>query len=527
MSVDLENLPDSPEELKELVINLVNIQIKQRDSLIKQNESRILILNDLIKSLKHQLFGRRSEKLTPEEYQQTRLFNEAEETILAAQKSQEKIHIKSYDRKKPGGRRPFPEELPREEIMIDIPEEEKLCDCGHTLKKIGEETTEKADIVPAKIVIRKYVRPKYACPHCKGDDVDGAVIKIAPMPAEMLPKSRVSSGFLAWSLNSKFSHHLPFYRQEQILRSLGVDIDRDDLSRYTIKIGKILEEKILPLMWSDLLRSPVIGADETPFDLLIRPDANKKKVKQVYMNVYHGSDPPMILFKYQSTRRIEFLRELLHEYTGIVMTDDYGGYNWLHMAGSKITHVNCMAHVRRKFFDAVLKDKNSRAAEGLNIIRELYLVEKIARENNFSADKIRTLRQEKSVPLMNRLHQYLLKSQDEAYPGFPFERAVSYALKLWPRLQPFLHDGKIPIDNNAVENAIRPFALGRKNWLFSAAISGAEASAAVYSIIQSAKINGHDPYKYLLVLFEKLPEANSVDEIRALLPYNLTPTTNI
>lgn len=523
MNVDLENLPEKAEELKELVLNLINIQIKQRDSQIKQRDSQIHILTDQVRSLKHQLFGRKSEKISPEEYQQARLFNEAEETISRIKKETGNIQVKSHDRKKPGGRKPFPVDLPREEIVIDIPEEEKQCDCGHVLKKIGEDVTEKADIVPAKIVIKKYIRPRYACPHCKGADIDGAVVKTASMSPEILPKSRVTAGFMAWSLHSKFSLHLPFYRQEQILKGLGVDINRDDLSRYAIRIGKILEEKVLPLMWKDLLLSPVIGADETPFDLLIRHDANKKKVKQVYMHVYQGSGPPMILFKYQPTRKTDFMRELLKNYSGVVMTDDYAGYNWLHDPGRNINHVNCMAHVRRKFFDAVLKDKNSGALAGLLLIKELYAIEKIARENEFSSDQRLAIRQEKSIPIMAKLHQYLLASQEIAYPGNPFEVAVSHALKIWIRLQPFLHDGRIPIDNNTVENGLRPFALGRKNWLFAAAEAGAEGSAGIYTVARSAWVNGHDFYAYICFLLEHLPGAITEAQIRALLPYNLAP----
>ena len=325
---------------------------------------------------------------------------------------------------------------------------------------------------------------------------------------------------MAWSLEAKFALHLPFYRQEKIIKELGLDISRDDLSRYALRIGKILEEKVLPLMWENLMQSPVIGADETPFKLLARPGTNKKKVKQVYMHVYHGQDPPMVLFKYQPTRKTEFMREVFKDYSGTVITDDFGGYNWLHEPGSQMTHANCMAHVRRKFFEAVQKDKNSGAQTGLLLIKNLYAIEKYAREENLPAEALRALRREKSTPIMNDLHKYLLQSRDEAYPGNPFENAVSYTLKIWPRLQYYLDDGNIPIDNNRVENAIRPFALGRKNWLFSAASAGAEASAAIYSMARSAEANHLNVYQYFCMLFEELPKAESEEEIRKLLPYN-------
>jgi transposase len=337
--VDLENLPETVEELKAIIKS----EIPKREEQIKQRDSQIHLLKDQVKSLRHQLWGRKSEKLSPEEFQQSRLFNEAEETISLTKKETAKIHVKSHDRKKPGGRKPFPENLPREEIILDIPDEDKHCDCGHDLKKIGEDITEKAEIIPAKIVIKKYIRPKYACSHCKGNDMDGSAVKTAPVQPEILPKSRVTAGFMAWSLDGKFMLHLPFYRQEQILKSLGVDINRDDLSRYASRIGRVLDEKVLPLMWKDLLHSPVIGADETPFDILIRPDTNKKKIKQVYMHVYHGSGPPMVLFKYHPSRKTEFMRELLRDFKGSVMTDDYAGYNWMHDPGSQIQHQNCMA----------------------------------------------------------------------------------------------------------------------------------------------------------------------------------------
>ena len=517
MLVDLENLPESPEELKALLVK----SQKEFQTQVKQRDSKIEILNDQVQSLKHQLYGRRSEKLSPEESKQAILFNEAEEVVACVKEKTEKIKVKSHARKKPGGRKPLPEDLPREEITVDISEEQKQCDCGHALKRIGEDISEKVNIIPQRVVIKKYIRPKYACSHCKGADADAGSIQQASLPPQILPKTRADAGLAAWSLYSKFNIHLPFYRQEQILKSLGIDIRRDDLSRYTISIGRALEEKVLPLMWSDLLQSPVIGADETPFKLLIRPGDNKKKVKQVYMHVVHGTDPPMVLFKYQPTRKIEFLREFLCNYSGVVMSDDFGGYNWLHAVGSKITHANCMAHVRRKFFEASSIAKSSEATEGLWLIKELYTIEKNARKDKLSPEKRLALRQERSAPIMKALHDYLLSSEEKAYPGHPFEKAVSYALKLWPRLQHFLNDGNIPIDNNTVENAIRPFALGRKNWLFAGAPAGASASAAVYSITESAKLHKHDVYKYLKYLFEELPKADTDEEIRKLLPYNL------
>ena len=514
-------LPDDPNELKGIIL-----QLQQEVTEIKTRyEEEIRILYEQIKLLRQQLFGRKSEK-SPNNYLNIRikpLFDipepedEEDET--------EEIIVPAHTRKK-GGRKPLPDDLPRVEVVHDIPEEEKICSCGCMKKRIGEEVSEQLDIVPAKIQVIRHIRPKYACSNCQCDNTEDSPVSIAPVEPQIIPKSIASPGLLAHILVSKFVDHLPFYRQEKLFRRIGVDICRATMCRWAIQVATACQV-LLNLMQDELLSGFYIKADETTLQVLQEP--GRSPTTKSYMWVFRRGDPekPILIFKYDETRSADVPREFLQGFKGYVQTDGYAGYDFLD-TWADVRHMGCMAHARRKFTDIIKaqgkkRKKNGSADVAIAYFSKLYAIENEAKEKNYSPEQIYKLRQEEAKPILEECHAWLLKRAPHVPPKSLLGKAISYCLDQWPRLTVYLEDGRLSIDNNATENAIRPFVLGRKNWLFSGTPEGAEASATLFSLLETAKANGHEPYSYLRFIFEKLPYAETLEEYEALLPWNVNP----
>ena len=500
-------------ELKELTESLN----KEKNHLVGE----ISYLKEKVRQLTAKLFARKSEKLTAEEALQGRLFDEAEEGSgeNTALQASPKIRVASYERKKPG-RKALPEYLPREEIVIDIPEEEKRCACGEERTKIGEEVCEKLDIIPAKVVVKKYIRFKYACRACEGaGDEGGSGVRTAPLPPQVLPRSIATPGLLAYLFTSKFCDALPFYRQEKMFARIGVDLSRATMCNLVMDIREkypYLESS----MWEGLKGYPSIGIDETTVQVL--SESGKKNTTKSYMWIFRGAgERPLVLYHYSPSRSPNEIRCFLEGYSGTIQTDGYAGYD-IFGNSANIRHAGCWAHARRKFYEAEKASPGGYSAAVLGTIKELYAVEDQARERVLSPDDIVSLRREKSLPILERLKSQLESKVHHAAPKSLLGKAIRYTLEQWDKLCVYLGDGRIPIDNNGVENAIRPFVVGRKNWLFSGSPRGAGASALIYSIIETAKSNGFEPYWYLRFLFERLPVTPKGD-IHSILPHRLDP----
>jgi len=492
--------------------------------------SEIDILKEQIRCLQDRLFGRKSEK-SPSDEKQLSLFDPPEEDFPIAEQPEEddEIDIPSHKRKK-RGRKPIPENLPRIDAVHDIDDAEKLCECGCLKECIGEEVSEQLDIVPAKIQVIRNIRLKYACKNCEGVESDGPTVNIAPVPEQIIPKCIGTPGLIAFVMTAKFVDALPFYRQEKQFLRIGVKISRATMCNWAQKISESCDI-LLMMLKKEILAGPLIQADETPVQVL--NESGKKNTSKSYMWIFRGGtrERPGIIFEYHPTRAGDVAAEFLQEYTGVVQTDGYSGYEFLDDK-SGISHMGCWAHARRKFMDVVKaggknKDGKPRAGaadQALKYIRKLYKIEKDAKAIELTGEGLLQERQEKSKPILDEFKRWLDVKVEEVPPKSLLGKAIGYALNQWPRLIVYVETSHVTPDNNMAENSIRPFTIGRKNWLFSGSPDGATASATMYSLIETAKANGLEPYWYLRYLFENLPQAMTEDDYKALLPQYLEPS---
>jgi transposase len=507
-------LPNNPEELKAIILD--------RDEQIK-------ILEEQIRILKKEIFGRRSEKRRSDEGEddpQLHLFNEAE--VLVEEKTEEKpLAIPEHTRQRPG-RKPLPADLPRIEVVEDIDESEKVCACGAELKRIGEDVCEKLDIIPAKIQVIRIIRPKYACKNCEGVESDGPTVKIAPPPAQIIPKGIATPGLLAHVAVSKYADALPLYRQETILERCGIELNRSTMAGWMVKVAESCTP-VMDLLYKELRSGPLINIDETPVQVLKEP--GRANTTKSYMWVFRGGaqDMPAVIYRYSPTRSGEVPREVLQGYRGYCQTDAFSGYDGLEQSMEGIELVGCFAHARRNFIKVIdargkqVKGKTGSAEVALEYIAQLYRIEKAARSAGLSSSGVQQFRIGRAGPVLEEFKAWLEKRKDQTPPQGLLGKAINYALSRWSKLVRYLENGHITPDNNAAENAIRPFVLGRKNWLFAGSPRGAGAAATIYSLIETTKACGLEPYQYLRSLFEKIPYASSQSDYAALIPQNVTP----
>lgn len=512
MDLDAPKLSDDPAELKQIIDCLADNR--------RRDQERIQYLEEYVRLLKNELFGPKTEKRPVVDDKQLMLFNEAEAAEPAeADKAAETVTVPTHSRRK-HGRKPLPADLPRVDVIHDLDESEKVCACGCQLKRIGKETCEKLDYIPAKLQVERHIRYKYACPDCEGVDDDGPTVKIAPAPLQLLPKTMATSGLVAHIVTAKFEDALPLYRQEKIFARLGIDLPRATMAGWMIKTferaGPLLE-----LFDQQIRCGPLVNIDETPVQVL--NEAHRANTTKSYMWVFRGGDPehPVVVYRYHPTRSGQVPLDFLKGYQGFVQTDGYNGYEALGRQ-SGIVLVGCWAHCRRKF-DKVIKamgnpKKKSAANEALDYIGRLYAIEKEARGNDLDADQIKALRQLEAKPVLDDFKKWLDQKVLTTPPKGLLGKATNYTLKFWPRLVRYIDDGRLRPDNNLVENAIRPFAIGRKNWLFNGHPKGAAASAGLYSLIETAKANGLKAYDYLRYLFEQLPFCQTQTDYEKLLP---------
>ena len=523
MNLDLKNLPDDASLPKEIVISLVaELEVKYQE--------KIHYLEEQLRLFKNELFGRSSEKRQVPQPDQLPLFTGDDEHAAESKPaSAETIVIAAHSRKK-RGRKPLPEDLPRVDIIHDLSEEEKLCGCGQCKSCIGQEVSEKLDYIPARVQVERHIRLKYACKNCEGVEDDGPTVVIAPAPEQLIPKSNATAGLLAHIAVSKFADAVPLYRQQKIFDRLGVDLSRAVMSQWMVKAAQNCSG-LLDLLQNELLSGPLINIDESPFQVLNEP--GRRNTSKSYMWVYRGGlpDRPVLLYQYQRTRSGRTALNFLQDYHGYIQSDDFSGYDHLDQ-NPHIVHLGCWAHSRRKFIKVVKvrkkhrskrTDPKSLADEALDYIGDLYQIEKEAKRLELDDFGIYQLRQEKAKPLLEKFKQWLDAKQPLTPPKSLLGKAISYTLTNWKKLIIYLEDGRLRPDNNLVENAIRPYVVGRKNWLFSGSPDGAMASATFFTLIETAKANGLEPYAYLRHIFEKLPLAKTEQDLRDLLPQNIDP----
>ena len=513
MLMDTTTLPDTTEELKALVLDL---DAKYR--------ARIEFLEERVRFFQKQLFGRKTEKRPAEsEGQQLHLFNEAE-ALTQEEKAEEKpLVVPEHTRRRPK-RKPLPEDLPRVEVIHDIDEDQKICSCGVPLSRIGEEVSEKLDIVPAKVQVIRHIRYKYACRNCEGVESEEPTVTIAPAPSELIPKGLATAGLVAYIAIAKYSDALPLYRQEKIFSRLGIELSRSTMAGWMVKASESCEP-LMGLLQKELISGPLVNADETPVQVLDEP--GRANTTKSYMWVFRGGAPgkEVVYYRYSPTRSGDVPREVLQGYRGYLQTDAYSAYESL---DGQVSLVGCFAHVRRNFvkvIDARGKGakKTGSAEVALDYIRKLYAIEKMASKQELSPAERYEFRRERAQEILTEFKGWIDKCLHITPPKGLLGKALNYAFKHWPKLIRYVEDGHITPDNNAAENAIRPFVVGRKNWLFAGHPNGANASANLFTLIETAKSCGLEPYAYLRFLFERIPHAQTAEDYEALLPQRLSP----
>ena len=528
MHSSVVSLPNDPLQLQAEVVQLRNA-VEEKEQALTEKTQRIEQLLDYILLLRKRQFGASADRANKD---QVSLFDEAEleqllaELDLPSDRDADKPETqkKAKDDKKKPVRRPLPADLDRIEKIIDLSEEEKAAmDDDWTF--IGYDTSEQLAVIPRQHYVIAFKRAKYAPNH---DAVAGAEqgLRIAPRPEQVLPKSIAHSSVIADVVVRKYVDGLPFYRQEAIYHRDHIDLSRQTMSGWVIQ----LHERLIPLMavMKQLLyQGRVIHIDETRLQVLNEP--GRENTQLSYMWVYGGGPPdkPVIWYQYADSRGGEIPVDFLFPTEEVpptcemyLVTDGYEGYNALSKSTGILGHGACWAHVRRRFVEATHGRKNTAAAHQMvALIHKLYQVERAVRDKS-PGERV-VIRQKKSAPILDKIKTWLDEKVTQVLPKSPLGTAITYTLNLWPKLITCLEDGHIEIDNNRAENAIRPFVIGRKGWLFSGSPRGAHASATLYTLVESAKANKLEPWAYLNYLFERLPAAKSEQALLDLLPQNL------
>ena len=489
------------------------------DTALAERDSEIAQLREYIRLLRHQHFGAKSERIHRD---QLGLFNEAEALAAKAPEPEEAppVAVAAHPRT-PRGRRALPAWMPREEILHDLPAAEKVCPHdGAALVEIARETSEQLEFIPATARVLVHVRPKYGCPTCKTG------VHTAPLPSQPIPKSLATPSLLAYVAVSKYADALPLYRQEEMLGRLGIDLSRATLAAWMVRAGALVQP-LVTRMREEILASGFVQCDESRLQVLREPGKSAESLSYMWVQRGGSVDHPLILYEYDPSRSAEVPKRLFEGFRGVLQTDGYEGYGAVGREPG-VVHVGCWAHARRKLIEALeaqgasrkkrgqRKGGHSLADEGLGFFQDLYAIERRLRDA--TADERLAARRAESLPIVAALRAWLDRVLGTVVPQSLTGKAVAYLDGQWEKLVRVFDYGFVPLDTNLVENAIRPFALGRKNWLFADTVGGAEASANLYSVVATAKANHLEPWAYLQHVFTELPRANSFDDVDALLP---------
>jgi transposase len=488
--------------LEELVYSMADI-IKQN----KHLQQQIDYYKHDNKLLRKKIFGSSSEKIKENsEYSQKDLylFNEFE---LVSQQIELDLStlpdVESIDpQKKKPGRKPLPPHLPRTTIEHDLKEEEKVCHCGSMMEYIGTQISEELEYIPAILKVIVHSCKKYICATCVKNNEENNLInpvgsKTAKKPPQLIEKSFASPSLLAHIAVAKFCDHLPLYRQEQIFNRLSIDLSRQTMSIWMLKVGQAITP-LINLMQDEIINYRIAFADETTVQVLNEP--NRRAQTKSFMWCFIGGPPDRraIIYQYHPTREGNVAEEFFEGFEGALHCDGYGGYNAL-LKSQNIIGINCFAHVRRKFVEALPNGKEKGVAGYVvNLIRLLYKIEANLKAKQADLETIKEVRQQQAKPILERLKTYLDEKVNTTLPSSKVGQAIEYTLKRWSYLTTYLIDGEYEIDNNRSERAIKPFVCGRKNWYFSNSVEGANASANIFSLIETAK--AHKLIQWLISL---------------------------
>lgn len=486
-----------------------NALIAKRDETIRNRDIQISFLTHEIARLRRVQFAARSERMDPD---QRALFDETMAADLAAAEASLEALRQPVDANKQAPprqqpkRRPLPPELPRVTTM-HAPDCSGCAQCGGELVKIGEHVRERLACKPIEFFVRREVFPQYACRPCDS-------IQATPVPAAILDRSQADPSLLAQVVIAKYVDHLPLYRQEAVYSRSGVDLSRSTLAEWVGAVGVALQP-LSDALRRELLTEPVLHADETPVWQL---DPGAGKTKRTHVFAYRSAARPLIVFDYCQTRGGQHAQRFLGDWRGTLMVDDFAGYKALFASGT--TELACWAHARRKFVDLHKASASPIAEQAIARIAALYRVESAIADGDPEARY--AYRQKHAAPLVQQLGEWLRQLHPKVLGNSGTARAVNYTLKRWAALTRYLDDGRYPIDNNRIENAIRPIALGRKNWLHVGSETAGRRACAIMSLLATAKANGHDPHAWLSEVLDRLPSTLNSD-IGTLLPHTWMP----
>lgn len=478
-------------------------ELKEKIQILETENSR---LKHMLLLMKRDKFGSTSEKLTDLPPEQL-LFNEIEKEAKNVEPEQTEL-IDGYERKKKGrqARKPFPSDLPREEVTIDLPESERFCPKdGTALKEIGEEVTEKLKIIPAQLSVMVEKKKKYACPCCESHMTQAKSNSI-------LPGTIATAELIAFLIFSKFFQGLPLYRIEELFNLQGVYIKRGTMASWLIQVA----EKLQPI-WNLLeewaLETGYMGIDATSVQVL-KEDGRKPETKS-FMWARGSPELGIVLFDYDISGGGKAAERLIAGFSGALQGDAHRGYNRL---DELIFRLGCMMHSRRKFHEAWLSGQKQPglAENALKMIKKLYSFEEAYKQQGLSADERFKVRLQEVKPYMEKIQSWCQEKKSKVLPSSPLGIAMNYYLNEYDQLTAFLANGRYEIDNGWIERAIRKFAIGRNNWLFCDSVDGAKASSLFYSLAITAKLNGKDPFKVLAEILKALPLASSIDDFERL-----------
>lgn len=514
----MENQGTTTPSYQELLLE--NLRLKGQVKVLSED---VNYLEELVRHLKRQKFGSSSE-IVPSG--QGTLFNEAETIVEESEREQKTKLTKTRKRGRPI-RKPLPESLPQVQKKIDLPESEKFCQSsGAPLEVIGEEVSKQLDIEPmsAKVIVTTRLKYGCSCTACRAGDVV-PTMKTAPVDPQPIPKSMAAPGLLAYIVASKFIDAMPLARQEEMFRRHGIDLSRSTMASWVIKLGGLVTP-IINLVRDEITKGGIVQADETTIQ--VRKGTGKSPKSKSYMWAFsrqRDDGKGMVLYELGPSRSHTVPLRVLEGFKGYLHADGYEAYETLAVKMPEVTLVGDWAHVRRKFFDAVKavpKDFKGevKVQRGLDLINELFRIDRDEIPKDAPLENRRAIRNLKSRTVIDDLKKWA----DEICPTIPPRslsgEAMNYMLNRWSKLILFLDNPELRLDTNPIEGLIRPFVIGRKNWIFADTVKGAEASAALYSLVVMAKLHSLNPFNYLKSIFTELPKVATLEEVEALLPWN-------
>jgi transposase len=511
-----------PEQMRQ-ALRALQAEVARRDEIIQRHERESAFKQATIDKLTHEMavlkrlkFAAKSEAFTAEQKSLIEETIDADLAALAREIEQQSPDTKAPQDKQSPKREKLPAHLPRREIRHEP--ESTICGCGCTMKRIGEDVAEKLDYQPGVFTVERHVRGKWVCARCE-------TLVQAPVAPHIIDKGIPTTGLLAQVLVAKFLDHLPLYRQEAIFERAGLAIARSTLAQWVGECGVQLQP-LVDALTAELLKHDVLHADETPVAML-KP-GNGKTHRAYLWSYCTTSFNPMkaVVFDFADGRGGQHVRKFLGlpgsaeapGWQGHLVTDDFSGYKACYDMG--VTEVGCMAHARRKFHELWANHGSQVGEQALKFFGKLYEIERDVQK--LAPDERKTIRQEQARPTADALHQWLTQQRQKVPDGSATAKAIDYSLRRWVALTRYIDDGDLPIDNNWVENQIRPIAIGRSNWLFAGSLRAGKRAAAVMSLVHSARINSIDPYAYLRDVLERLPTLPA-SRIAELLPHRWKP----